>query len=73
MRVTRNLAMELTYIQTSIANSPLWVDALCIDQDNILERNYQVREMHAIYRNVSRVHTWIGRPVHPSMSFRFLN
>ena len=29
-----------------------WIDALCIDQSNILERNHQVNSMRQIYSNV---------------------
>jgi hypothetical protein len=31
----------------------LWIDALCIDQDNITERNHQVKMMREIYLQVS--------------------
>jgi hypothetical protein len=31
----------------------LWIDALCIDQDNIAERNHQVQMMRDIYLQVS--------------------
>lgn len=30
----------------------LWIDALCIDQTNVLERNHQVALMGKIYENV---------------------
>jgi hypothetical protein len=38
----------------------LWIDALCIDQDNALERNHQVRQMGAIYSNALQVMVWLG-------------
>jgi hypothetical protein len=31
----------------------LWIDALCIDQDNITERNHQVKLMREIYLQVN--------------------
>lgn len=31
----------------------IWIDALCIDQDNPMERNHQVKMMRAIYSSVS--------------------
>ena len=34
---------------------PPWVDAVCINQSNILERNGQARQMGAIYRHATRV------------------
>lgn len=41
----------------------LWVDALCINQIDIPERNRQVALMGEIYRRARRVLTWLG--VHP--------
>jgi hypothetical protein len=38
----------------------LWVDALCIDQRNILERNYQVLLMSKIYESTEQVCVWLG-------------
>ncbi|PMD61059.1 heterokaryon incompatibility, partial [Hyaloscypha bicolor E] len=60
--VTPNLSMALADAQPTIKDSPLWVDALCIDQHNILERNHQVQKMATIYRKASRVHAWLGMP-----------
>ena len=38
----------------------LWVDALCIDQTNIPERNYQVSIMKHIYSQASRTCVYLG-------------
>lgn len=38
----------------------IWIDALCIDQANIDERNEQVRQMHAIYTQAVEVLAWLG-------------
>ena len=38
----------------------LWVDAICINQDDIKERNEQVRMMSSIYRQATRVVIWMG-------------
>ncbi|KAI1771147.1 heterokaryon incompatibility protein-domain-containing protein [Hypoxylon cercidicola] len=38
---------------------PLWVDAVCIDQDNLSERNHQVQLMREIYRKAAAVFSWI--------------
>lgn len=42
------------------ATMGLWVDALCIDQSNIEERNEQVRMMTSIYENAWFVALWLG-------------
>lgn len=39
----------------------LWIDALCIDQSNPLERNHQVRQMGEIYSHAHCVHAWLGQ------------
>lgn len=38
----------------------LWIDALCIEQDNLIEKNYQVAAMGDIYKNASQVLIWLG-------------
>ncbi|PMD32213.1 HET-domain-containing protein, partial [Hyaloscypha variabilis F] len=38
-----------------------WIDAICIDQTNILERNHQVRLMKKIYTNAAKVVVWLGQ------------
>lgn len=38
----------------------LWIDALCIDQSSIPERNYQVAIMGHIFFRASLVITWLG-------------
>jgi hypothetical protein len=37
-----------------------WVDALCIGQRNILERNFQVLLMSNIYESAEQVCAWLG-------------
>lgn len=59
--VRENLWSYLKH-STNDANIPrlLWVDALCIDQDNVDERNNQVRLMPEIYRTAQSVVVWLG-------------
>lgn len=38
-----------------------WVDQICIDQENVKERNHQVNQMAQIYSSARRVHIWLGR------------
>jgi hypothetical protein len=37
-----------------------WADAICINQDDILERNHQVNLMSKIYSQADLVITWLG-------------
>lgn len=38
-----------------------WIDAICIDQSNLDERNHQVGLMKQIYSMASNVYMWLGR------------
>jgi hypothetical protein len=37
-----------------------WIDALCIDQENIAERQHQVQQMGTIYGKATEVISWLG-------------
>ncbi len=38
----------------------IWIDAICINQHDINERNHQVSQMGKIFMNASRVVVWLG-------------
>lgn len=38
----------------------LWVDAVCIDQENFKERGEQVKIIKQIYTRAARVLVWLG-------------
>lgn len=46
----------------------LWIDAICIDQGSINERNHQVAFMGEIYRNCQNVVIWLGDEDHETES-----
>ncbi|KAN0113200.1 HET domain containing protein [Hyaloscypha variabilis] len=60
MKVRRNLVNALRHLRFVDRPRSLWVDAVCIDQNNIPERNQQVPRMGMIYRQASRVIAWLG-------------
>ncbi|KAB8263633.1 heterokaryon incompatibility protein-domain-containing protein [Aspergillus pseudonomiae] len=43
-----------------IDNQQFWIDAICINQDDIAERNAQVAIMSMIYTKASGVFVWLG-------------
>jgi hypothetical protein len=49
----------------------LWIDAVCIDQSNNLERNHQVQQMGQIYSRAHNVVAWIGDDPDIARLFRF--
>jgi hypothetical protein len=38
----------------------IWIDAICIDQENVAERNHQVGIMRTIYGGAAQVYCWLG-------------
>ena len=38
-----------------------WIDALCIDQDNVAEKQVQIALMGDIYARAKRVRIWLGK------------
>jgi hypothetical protein len=38
----------------------IWIDAICINQTDISERNLQVRNMKNIYRSATSTYVWLG-------------
>ncbi|KAH7091925.1 heterokaryon incompatibility protein-domain-containing protein, partial [Paraphoma chrysanthemicola] len=37
-----------------------WIDAMCIDQNSVAERNHQVAQVGSIYSNAREVIAWLG-------------
>ena len=57
--VRRNLWQALYHLRGAESRT-LWIDALCINQKNIPERNEQVQMMRQIYERAQRVVIWLG-------------
>lgn len=63
--VRRNLHHALQHLRhtrksSSLEKRKLWINAICIDQQNVGERNHQVSQMRKIYRTAQRVLIWVG-------------
>lgn len=58
--VTRNIYAFLDSFRDENDCYSIWVDAVCIDQSNIQERNSQVQLMNQIYSQASAVISWLG-------------
>lgn len=61
LRVTTNLLALLKELRRSHEMRPLWIDAICINQENLEERSQQVTLMGDIYRNAVVVLVWLGK------------
>lgn len=55
-----NLHAALSQLRDKDQSINLWVDALCIDQDDEREKNQQVSIMAKIYSGAHRVCIWLG-------------
>ena len=55
LEIPRNLASALRRFRDLSSNRILWVDSICINQDDDDERSQQVRLMGQIYRRTSTV------------------
>ncbi len=60
LSVTQNLAEALRYLRKEKEDRVLWVDAICINQNDLAERGVQVGRMGEIYRNATQVDVWLG-------------
>ncbi|KAK4035091.1 heterokaryon incompatibility protein-domain-containing protein, partial [Parachaetomium inaequale] len=66
-QATRNLVAFLRWYRDQVVvagiglrPNPIWVDALCINQRDISERNSQVQMMATIYRSATTTFSWLG-------------
>ncbi|KAK4237529.1 heterokaryon incompatibility protein-domain-containing protein [Achaetomium macrosporum] len=58
--VRPNLMAALKRLRKPDSARRLWVDAVCINQDDIPERHAQVRMMLPIFQTATRVVVWLG-------------
>jgi hypothetical protein len=59
--VRMNLYQFLEVVQFEKSTEYLWIDAICIDQDEKKpERSHQVRQMREVYSKATSVIIWIG-------------
>lgn len=59
-RVGRNLWDALRHLRHEYRDTRFWIDGICIDQNNLAERNQQVRMMGQIYFRARTVIVWLG-------------
>jgi hypothetical protein len=60
LHVTSNLKEALVHLSKVLPDTLFWIDAICIDQRNPLERNHQVAQMRTIYGKAAEVIVWLG-------------
>jgi len=60
LHVTQNLYTALLRLRNHTCSRIIWVDAICIDQENKKEKGSQIPLMAEIYAKASRVVVWLG-------------
>ncbi|KAK7892697.1 hypothetical protein LTR67_006934 [Exophiala xenobiotica] len=60
LSITKNLHIALQHLRLPDRPRVLWIDSVCVDQDNLQERGHQVRRMADIYTRAKRVVVWLG-------------
>lgn len=62
--ITDNLWHALLHIRLVDQLLTIWIDALCINQDDMDERNHVVRRMKDIYERANGILAWLGPESH---------
>lgn len=58
--ITRNLSTALRHLRVDNEPLDLWIDAICINQDNNAEKGQQVQMMPDIYSKAKMTCVWLG-------------
>ncbi|KAK8101395.1 hypothetical protein PG999_011769 [Apiospora kogelbergensis] len=69
LAVTASCETVLRRLRRQFSSRRLWIDAVCIDQQNVEERGCQVRLMPRIYSGAKAVQIYVGELTPPSQAF----
>jgi Heterokaryon incompatibility protein (HET) len=58
--ITENLLAALVQLQADDHDVTLWIDAICINQIDDVEKSWQVQQMYQIYQKAQSVIVWLG-------------
>ena len=73
IEVTTNLFFALYFLRLEHEPRTMWIDAICIGQDDLDERSSQVQLMREIYRGCRRAVVWLGEETYwTARVFEFL-
>jgi hypothetical protein len=68
-RITQNLWNALQRVRKTDSDRRIWIDAVCIDQEDEREKSSQVRHMHAVYSRAEEVCIYWGECADQSPNF----
>lgn len=61
LKVIGNITTLLPYVLEKHHTLPLWIDGVCIDQENDQEKSLQIPLMTTIYEQAERCVVWLGK------------
>ena len=64
LRITPNVDALLRHFRTHSQPQYLWIDSLCLNQDDEIEKAQQILAMGQIYTQAKQVFIWLGRGDH---------
>ncbi|KAK4446723.1 heterokaryon incompatibility protein-domain-containing protein [Podospora aff. communis PSN243] len=67
-KITSGLHCALIKLRRSFHTRTLWVDSICINQNDVGEKAKQVALMADIYRNAAQTVVWLGKGAEDSLS-----
>lgn len=59
-KINTNLYLALKQLRCILRGAPIWIDALCINQEDLDEKGEQVKMMGIIYAEAAEVLVWLG-------------
>ncbi|EUC49463.1 hypothetical protein COCMIDRAFT_63830, partial [Bipolaris oryzae ATCC 44560] len=59
--ITDNLHAALQNLRLRDRNRILWIDAICINQEDKVEQSHQVQQMGQIYEKAEKLLIWLGK------------
>lgn len=60
LEITHNLSEALLHLRHEDVPRSVWIDAICINQNDNNEKSHQVRMMGDVYKKASKVVAWLG-------------
>lgn len=76
LSINENLSDALCQLAESFSLGTtryMWIDAICIDQDNLEERSSQVSMMDSIYSGAEKVIVWLGKDMTDFSNFAWFH
>ena len=74
VRVNQNLYDAMMALRPLEASLIIWIDFLCINQEDNIEKSWQVEMMGDIFKQATHVYAWLGAADHNSdVALRYLD